>query len=405
MPVHCATSARDAGPNAARYRRTRCAAAASPDAPSAPSHVRAGTNVPPDVCERQTEDCGPLTRPAWADSPYQTSHGRRSSICSFGRPSSARSSGRGTRLLGRERRQALSVLGEVGLLAQRGQLSLELPDPARAIDAGEREVVRRADEVERRAHERCFHDTPTCHRAHEVVGREPVDARPQTDVRRRRPLRLDARHALDGLGDREPVSPEEELSRERRPIQLSESERPHGATIVGARVCRHFRCRGEPGPPDADPARRPPARVRGLARGRSRVGGDVAAARSPLPRVSPSRSPRPGPWTSHSSVTAGSSACSESSRRADRPPRSRSGSSRRARRRPSVVRVSAPPFRSARACARCAPTPRRGSRASRARRSGRARRRRSACGSGRSPPRSRLTGRRRSRCSPRRGAS
>ena len=97
-----------------------------PRAPSAPSHVRAGTNVPPAVWPRQTDDAGPFTRPACAESPYQTSHGARSSIRSFGRPSNARSSGRVLGLLGRERREALAVVGEVGVLSAGRELTLEL---------------------------------------------------------------------------------------------------------------------------------------------------------------------------------------------------------------------------------------------------------------------------------------
>ena len=39
------------------------------------------------------------------------------------------------RLLGRERRQPLAVCGEVGVLAKRCELSLDLSDPALAVDA------------------------------------------------------------------------------------------------------------------------------------------------------------------------------------------------------------------------------------------------------------------------------
>ena len=77
----------------------------------------------------------------------------------------------------------------------------------------------------------------TCRRATARTrssGANAVEARPQTDVRRRRPLRLEPGDALDGLRDRQPVPPEEELSRERRAIELAEGERPHVATIVGA---------------------------------------------------------------------------------------------------------------------------------------------------------------------------
>ena len=54
------------------------------------------------------------------------------------------------------------------------------------------EVVRGADHVERRAHERALDDGPLRERAVEVRGLEPGQTRPEPDVRRRRLLRLEA---------------------------------------------------------------------------------------------------------------------------------------------------------------------------------------------------------------------
>ena len=106
---------------------------------------------------------------------------------------------------------------------------------------------------------------------HEVIGAKAVDPRPEAEVRRGRPLRLQPGRPLDRLRDRDPVPPEQELSRERGAIQLPQRQRPHGAKIVTGRLCRHFQLHGEPGPPDARPARRPRARVRRPARRRPRA--------------------------------------------------------------------------------------------------------------------------------------
>ncbi len=84
----------------------------------------------------------------------------------------------------------------------------------------------------------------TCRRATARTrssARKPIEARPQPDVRRRRPLRLQACDPLDRLCHREPVAPEEELARERRAVELAQRER---------RAWRHACARhGEPDSP------------------------------------------------------------------------------------------------------------------------------------------------------------
>ena len=79
------------------------------------------------------------------------------------------------RTFGRERREALALCFEVGLLPQRGQLSLQLADASFPIDPGVREVVTSADEVQRAAHQRRLDDVPPRDRPREIVGAEAVD--------------------------------------------------------------------------------------------------------------------------------------------------------------------------------------------------------------------------------------
>ena len=168
-------------------------------------------------------------------------------------------------------------------------------------------------------------------------GCEAVDAGPQPEVRRRRPLRLQPGDPLERLRHREPVPAEEQLARERRAIQLAQGERPHGATIVGAAFAGIFELRWR-----TRTARCASCSSSSCSRSRACSPSISSRRRRRAPRsTTPARAtapkPAPRPSRSPSSGTAGSSACSASSRRADRPPRSRCGSSRRARRRPSVA--------------------------------------------------------------------
>ena len=237
-------------------------------------------------------------------------------------------------------------------------------------------------------------------------GAEAVDARPQAEVRRRRPLRLEARDALDGLRHGEPVPPEEELTRERRAIQLAKRQRPHGRDDSRRLRLQAFPRRTA----NRDRPMRillvvlvlafagllavdlePSATSRAAVAVPARVTVPKPAPEDRRRRVRPERLGRP--------------------RRAGRPEgrRGRRGRAARAHAGPDEGRATQrnPHGASGRRAPALAarPAPRRGSRASRARRSGRARRRRSACGSGRSPPRSRRTGRRSTRWSRPRGVS
>ena len=250
----------------------------SPDEPSAPSHVRAGTNVPPAVCSRQTEDDGPVDEPGVRREPVPDEPGAPLLDAELGPPERARGApgaiaaapprtprGVPRRLRSRPPRR----VRRAGAASSR--------DTALAIDPGVREVVGRADEVQRRPHERRLDDVPARDRARELRRRRTPSRRDQS------PRYGDGGHcawspavALDRLRDGQPVAPEEELPRERRAIELAERERSHGATIVRSdhrrrSSCRLFRADRETGPPDhAHLARRPGLRVRGASRRRPR---------------------------------------------------------------------------------------------------------------------------------------
>ena len=250
-----------------------------------------------------------------------------------------------------------------------------------------------------------FTSAPPCDRGHELSRREPVEARPQTDVRRGRPLRLEPRDALDGLGHRQPVSPKQELPRERRAIQPPDGERSHGRDDSRRLVCRHLRGRRRT---EDGPMRILLVVLLFACAGLLAV--DIEPSASPRAVVSvPARTaiPKPAPETVEVAfVRMGWVVeCSASCRRAPRPPSSRCASSRRVR--PGRA-TQGNPHRTARS--RAAALLRAGADtwfASFSRSTPRVRTAgtRSACGSGRSPPRSHPTGRGSTRCSQRKAAS
>ena len=241
-------------------------------------------------------------------------------------------------------------------------------------------------------------------------ARQPVEARPQPDVRRRRPLRLDACRPLDRLGHRQPVSAEQELPRERRAIELAERERSHRREIVRTiadieTLCRLFRRRTEkPIARCASRSSSSSSRSRGCSRSTSTV---VDAARGGrVPRARSRREARTGDRRGRVRQER-----LDRARRAARAERRMSpaeaalreltqGPTRVERRK--GIRTALPEgarLRSLRTDGE------RGSRASRGRRSALARPRRSARGSGRSRPRSRSPATRSSSRSRRRVAS
>jgi hypothetical protein len=100
-----------------------------------------------------------------------------------------------------------------------------------------REVVTGRDEVQRCAHESRLHDLPGFHRLHEVLPPEPVEPRPEREVRRGRPLGLQRSEALDCTRDAHPYPSKEQLPGKQRPIQLCHREnawRAHASSVVRA---------------------------------------------------------------------------------------------------------------------------------------------------------------------------
>ena len=88
----------------------------------------------------------------------------------------------------------------------------------------EERVVAPRDEVQRLPHHRRLDDGAARELALERLAPEARRARPDADVRRRRPLRLHPDQALDHRRRREPLPLEQELARERRAVQLAQRE-------------------------------------------------------------------------------------------------------------------------------------------------------------------------------------
>jgi hypothetical protein len=129
---------------------------------------------------------------------------------------------------------ALQALRGFSHLACRRSAFVRLQPPLPpGVPDGERErpVVTGGDEVDRLAHERSLHDRLSFERPIEVVALEAREPRPQADVHRWRILRLEPAHPLEHSGNRRLLSPEKQLSREQRSIQLAPGER--------SLCCRH----------------------------------------------------------------------------------------------------------------------------------------------------------------------
>jgi hypothetical protein len=78
--------------------------------------------------------------------------------------------------------------------------------------------------VDGHAHQRSLHHRAALERAIEVGEGEPYEARPQTDVGRRRVLGLDATDAFERTKDRQRRALEQKLPRQERAVQLPRRE-------------------------------------------------------------------------------------------------------------------------------------------------------------------------------------
>jgi hypothetical protein len=102
-----------------------------------------------------------------------------------------------------------------------------VPGAALQILGGDRvrEEVARAHEMQRAAHEtRSNHRVVLLYRPPESLALEALKARPEREIRRRCPLRLQCRETLDRGHDRERFPFQQELSGQRRAIQLAQRQ-------------------------------------------------------------------------------------------------------------------------------------------------------------------------------------
>ena len=98
----------------------------------------------------------------------------------------------------------------------------------------EEPVVPQSDEMQRLPHHRRLDHRPTRELALERLAPEARRARPDADIRRRRPLRLHADEMLDHLCGRQSLPLEQELTRECCAAQLAlcENARGHLSTLL-----------------------------------------------------------------------------------------------------------------------------------------------------------------------------
>src|SRR5215213_1077115 len=113
-----------------------------------------------------------------------------------------------------------------------------LPREVRLAHPGPKErVVARRDEAQRLPHHGGLEDGASRELALERLAPEARRARPDADVRRRRPLRLHSDQALDHRLRQESLPLEQQLPGERRAVQLAQREDTlgHAATLSTSR--------------------------------------------------------------------------------------------------------------------------------------------------------------------------
>jgi len=121
-----------------------------------------------------------------------------------------------------------SLLGELAnpRHGQERVREVRLVEPGRHVAQRRPEdgIVARGEQVERPSHHRRLHDLSLAERPLERLAPETGHTRPETDVGRGRPLRLEAGEALDGGNHPDLASLEQELPRERRAVQLAQRQ-------------------------------------------------------------------------------------------------------------------------------------------------------------------------------------
>ena len=100
----------------------------------------------------------------------------------------------------------------------------------------ERVEVARAHQMQRPAHEPRADHRMALDRRPEPLARESGEARPERDIWRGRPLRLERGDPLDRVDDVEPGAPQQQLAREGRAIQPAKREDRQAAVPRHART-------------------------------------------------------------------------------------------------------------------------------------------------------------------------
>jgi hypothetical protein len=95
--------------------------------------------------------------------------------------------------------------------------------------------------VQRRAERPGLDDRAAPQRAGQVLLLEALHPRPQSDVGRRRVLRLQRDQPLDRTWQRETPALDQHLSEEQRAVQLTEGDRAHRPIVGGARGGSSYR--------------------------------------------------------------------------------------------------------------------------------------------------------------------
>jgi hypothetical protein len=134
----------------------------------------------------------------------------------------------GARALAGERDDPLHELGGRRLGPARAD---ERPRLAhRGVEA---RVVARRDEVHRRAHQQRLDDAALPQSSLERRALEAFEPRPEREVRGRGQLRLQPREPLDRPRRRQPLPAQQQLSQQRRAVQLALREDPlrHATTL------------------------------------------------------------------------------------------------------------------------------------------------------------------------------
>ena len=141
-------------------------------------------------------------------------------------------------VLVRERRLSASLRAPCARLQGVREVRVVVPRRHVAQRPPEHRVVARGDEMQRPAHHGRLHHLAAQDRALERIAREARHARPEPDVRRRRPLRLHPGEPLDRWQHADALALEQQLPRERRAVQLPQRQDSFGHAHAASELDR-----------------------------------------------------------------------------------------------------------------------------------------------------------------------